>query len=113
MKLKDCNTTGKKYVHLSERDRYKIEGFLESKMEVEEIAKILGRDRSTIYSEKKRGRVQRTGYDLVERQVYRVNVAQADYEKQGRNKERRLKIGKDNDLERHIRIKLKARFSPD
>lgn len=113
MKPKDCSTVGKKYVHLSERERYKIEGFFENKMEVEEIAKILGRNRSTIYSEKKRGTLQRTGYDLEERQMYRANVAQADYESQGRNKERRLKIGKDKDLETHIRIKLKARFSPD
>ena len=77
MKPKDCTTKRKKYVHLSERDRYKIEGFFESKMGVDEIAKILGRDRSTIYSEKKRETGQRTGYDLVERQVYRANVAQA------------------------------------
>jgi IS30 family transposase len=100
-------------VHLSERERYKIEGFFESKMGVEEIAKVLGRDRSTIYHEKNRGTIRRIGYDLVEKEVYRANVAQADYEKQGRNKERTLKIGKDKDLEAHIRTKLKARFSPD
>ena len=113
MKLKDCNTKNKKYVHISERDRYKIEGFFESKMGVEEIAKILGRNRSTIYHEKNRGTIRRTGYDLVDKEEYRANVAQADYEKQGRNKERKLKIGKDRELETHIRIKLKARFSPD
>lgn len=113
MKPRDCNTKSKAYVHLSERDRYKIEGFFESKMGVDEIAKVLGRDRSTIYHEKNRGTIRRTGYDLVEKEVYRANVAQADYEKQGRNKERTLKIGKDKDLEAHIRIKLKARFSPD
>jgi IS30 family transposase len=101
-------------VHLTERERYKIEGFFESKMGVDKVATLLGRDRSTIYHEKKRGTIRRLGYDFIEKDVYRANVAQADYEKQGRNKERSLKIGKDKDLESYIRIKLiKERFSPD
>jgi IS30 family transposase len=54
------------------------------------------------------------GYDSIEKEVYRANVAQADYDKQGRNKERTLKIGKDKDLEAYIRTKLiKERYSPD
>jgi len=114
MKPKDCTTKGKKYVHITERERYKIEGFLESKMGVDKIAELLGRDRSTIYHEKIRGTIRRLGYDLVEKKVYRANVAQADYEKQGKNKERSLKIGKDKDLEDYIRNKiLKDKFSPD
>lgn len=114
MKPRDCNTKSKKYVHLTERERYKIEGFLESKMSVDKIAVLLGRDRSTIYHEKKRGTVRRFGHDFIEREAYRANVGQADYKKQGRNKERGLKIGKDKDLEAYIRVKLiKERFSPD
>jgi len=114
MKPKDCTTKRKRFVHLSEKDRFKIEGFFESNMGVDKIAKILGRDRSTIYHEKNRGTIRRLGYDFIEKEVYRANVAQADYEKQGRNKERSLKIGKDTDLEDHIRNKiLKDRFSPD
>ena len=114
MKRKDCSTKSKKYVHLSERDRYKIEGYFESKMKVKKIAALLGRNRSTIYHEKRRGTIRRLGYDFIEKEVYRANVAQADYEKQGRNKERTLKIGKDKELEAYIRIKLiKERFSPD
>ncbi len=114
MKPRNCITKGKKYVHLSERDRYKIEGLLEGKKEVKEISIILGRDRSTIYREIKRGTVRRRQYDYSEKNEYRANTAQADYEKQGRNKERSLKIGKDKDLEEYIRIKLiKERFSPD
>jgi IS30 family transposase len=114
MKPKDCTTKRKKYVHITERERYKIEGFFESKMGVDKIAALLGRDRSTIYHEKIRGTVRRLGYDFKNKEVYRANVAQADYEKQGRNKERSLKIGKDKDLEAYIRIKLiKGLFSPD
>lgn len=114
MKPRDCNTKIKKYVHLTERDRYKIEGLLEGKKEVEEISRILGRDRSTIYREIKRGTVRRRQYDYSEKGQYRANAAQADYDRQGRNKERSLKIGKDKELEEYIRIKLvKEFFSPD
>ncbi len=114
MKRNNCNTKGKEYVHLTEKDRYKIEALLEGKKKPEEIAKILGRDLSTIYREINRGTVSRLQSDLSEKEQYRANVAQADYEKQGRNKERRLKIGKDKRLEDHIRERLiKDRFSPD
>jgi IS30 family transposase len=82
-------------------------------MGVDKIAALLGRDRSTIYHEKIRGTVSHLQSDLTKKKTYRANVAQADYVSQGRNKERKLKIGKDKDLEAHIRIKLKARFSPD
>lgn len=113
MKRKDCNTKSKKYVHLTERDRYKIEGLLEGEKKVCEIAVILRRDEATIYREIKRGKVKRLRSNLSEKEVYRANFAQADYEKRGRNKERSLKIGKDKELEAYIRVKLIARFSPD
>jgi len=114
MKPKDCTTKSKKYVHLTERDRYKIEGLLEGKKDVEEICIILGRDRSTIYREINRGTIIRVQNDFCEEGEYRANSAQADYDKQGKNKERSLKIGKDKDLEAYIRRKiLKDKFSPD
>ena len=114
MKPKDCNTKRKRYVHLGEKDRYKIEVLLEDKKKVCEIAAILRRDRSTIYREKERGATSRLQSDLREKKQYRADVAQADYDKQGQNKERSLKIGKDKGLEAYIRIKLiEERFSPD
>jgi len=114
MKPRNCSTKSKKYVHLRERDRYQIEGLLKGKKDVEEIAAILGRDRSTIYREIKRGTVVRVQNDFCEGEEYRANVAQADYKAQGQNKERSLKIGKDKELEEYIRNKiLKDKFSPD
>lgn len=114
MEPRNCNTKRKKYVHLTEKDRFKIEGLLEGKKDAGEIAVLLRRDRSTIYREIKRGTIRRLRYDLRDEEAYRANVAQADYEKQGRNKERLLKIGKDARLEAYIRIKLlDERFSPD
>jgi IS30 family transposase len=100
-------------VHLNERERFKIEGLLEGKKKVSEIALILRRDEATIYREIERGTVKRLQYDLREKETYRANVGQANYEKRGRNKERSLKIGKDKALEAYIRAKLIERFSPD
>lgn len=114
MEPRDCTTKSKKYVHLTERERFKIEGLLEGKKDAGEIAILLRRDRSTIYREIKRGTISRLHWDLSEKKMYRANFAQADYDKQGQNKERSLKIGKDARLEAYIRIKLiDERFSPD
>lgn len=114
MERENCSIRRKKYKHLNESERYKIEGFLEAKKKPGEIAEILGRDRSTIYREIGRGKVSRVQHDLSEKMQYRANVGQKKYEGNGRNKERSLKIGKDRRLEEHIRKKiLKEMYSPD
>ena len=114
MERVDCSTKRKKYVHLTVRERYKIEGLLEGKKDVDEIAIILRRDRSTIYREIERGTVKWVQTNLTEKDRYRASFAQADYDKQGQNKERSLKIGKDKALEAYLRVKLiKEKFSPD
>jgi IS30 family transposase len=114
MEQENCNTKCRKYKHLNESERYKIEGFLQSGKPVNEIAKILGRDRSTIYREISRGKIKRIQSDLSEKAQYRANVGQKKYEENGKNKERSLKIGKDRKLEEYIRKKiLKERYSPD
>ena len=64
MKPKDCIAPrSKKYVHLTERDRYKLEGLLAGKKDVEEISKIMRRDPSTIYREIIRGTI--VGYRII------------------------------------------------
>ncbi len=114
MKPKNCTIKKKEYTHLTERDRYQLEVLLAAKKTVCEIAIILRRDKSTIYREIKRGTISLLQSDLSEKDKYRANVAQADYVRQGQNKERSLKIGKDKRLEEYIRIKLvEDRFSPD
>jgi IS30 family transposase len=114
MERMNCNTKRKKYVHLTERDRFKIEGLLEAEKGVNEIAVLLRRDRSTIYREIERGTVKRLQTNLSRKDQYRANFAQIDYDTQGQNKERSLKIGKDTCLEAYIRTKLiDERFSPD
>ena len=56
--------SGRKYTHLSERDRYKIEALLDGKKNAEEIAVLLGRNRSTIHREIQRGMIRRLQTDL-------------------------------------------------
>ena len=107
-------STKKRYAHLKESERYKIEVLLADRKKVAGIAKLLRRNKATIYREIGRGAVARLQYDLSEKITYRAHVGQAEYEKRGRNKERSLKIGRDKDLEEYIRVKLiEERFSPD
>ncbi len=114
MESKNCISNRRKYKHLNEADRCKIEVLLKDKKKVSEIATLLNRDRATIYREIKRGTVRQLDGELRQRYEYRADVAQRDYEEQGRNKERSLKIGSDKGLEEYIRKKLlKDKYSPD
>jgi len=114
MELYNNTTKGKKYKHLNEVERYKIEGYLEAKKSIKDIAKLLGRDKSTIYRELKRGRVVLLDYELRKKASYKADAGQMRYEEAGKNKERSLKIGKDRLLEQYIRRKiLNDRYSPD
>lgn len=114
MEQKYCSIKKKKYQHLSISERIKLEALIGIKKEVKEIARILQRDKSTIYREIQRGTVIRLQSDLSEKTAYRGHVGQANYVKLGKNKERSLKIGKDHQLEEHIRQRLlEDRYSPD
>jgi len=114
MEPNNNSTKERKFTHLKESERYKIEVWLEDKKTIEEIASKLGRARSTIYREVNRGTVVRIHYDLRKKKQYRADVAHRDYRKKSKNKGRELKIGKDQRLEEHIRRKiLKERYSPD
>lgn len=109
-----CTTKGAGYEHFTESERYKLEGLLEAKLPVLDIAKKLNKHRTTVYREIKRGLVDRINSSLEELTVYRANVGQKDYQARVVNRERSLKIGKDKDLEGHIRKKLLVeKYSPD
>jgi IS30 family transposase len=110
----NCITKEVKYKHLTERDRYKLEGYLEAGLRVSEISKRLNRHKSTVYRELQRGTVERIGYNLETYKTYRANVAQSNYDKRVSYRERSLKIGSDKNLEEYIRKRiLKDRLSPD
>nr|MBC8500039.1 IS30 family transposase [Candidatus Atribacteria bacterium] len=114
MEQVDYTTRGGKYKHLTERDRYRLEGYLESGLTVKAIAEKLDSHVSTIYREIKRGEVKRIRSDLTEYRAYRANTAHADYEEKVTNRKHSLKIEKYKELADYIRNKIyKEKHSPD
>jgi len=114
MEQSNCTTKRSKYKHFTERQRYKLEGHLEAKLNVKEIAKKLNKHKATIYREIKRGIVIKLGYELDEYSIYRANTAHLGYQRKVTNRKRSLKIEKYKELEEYIRKKiLEDRYSPD
>ncbi len=114
MEQLNCITKRVKYKHFTERQRYKLEGYLEAELNIKEISRRLNKHHATVYREIKRGLVTKISSELAEYSVYRANTAQRDYESKVSNRERSLKIGKDKKLEEYIRKRiLKDKHSPD
>ena len=114
--MEQINYTAKsgKYKHLTERDRYRLEGYLETGLSVKRIAEKLNSHLSTVYREINRGQVKRISSDLEEYWAYRANTAHADYEKKVTNRAHSLKIEKHKEIAIYIREKiLKDKYSPD
>lgn len=110
----NCSTKQAKYKHLTERDRYRLEGYLESGLSVKQIAEKLNSHISTLYREIKRGQVKRINSHLVEYYAYRANTAHSDYEKKVTNRRHSLKIEQYAKLACYIQEKIgRDRYSPD
>lgn len=109
------NTTkARKWEHLSEKDRYKIEGYCQSGMGAAGIAKLMGRDRRTVEREIASGLTLQRDWELRERMVYLADAGQRKHDERAANKGRGLKIGKDHKLAQFIEDKIKKeRWSPD
>lgn len=107
-------TGGRKYKHLNERDRYRLEGYLESGMNAKQIAQKLHCHISTVYREINRGQVKRITTELTEYWTYRANTAHADYERKVTKRAHPLKIERHKELASYIQNKiLKHKHSPD
>ena len=114
MEQVNYTTGGGKYKHLNERDRYRLEGYLESGLNPKEISQKLHCHISTVYREIKRGEVKRIHSELTEYWAYRANTAHADYERKVTNRAHSLKIEKYKDMADYIREKIyKHKYSPD
>lgn len=110
----NCSTKRGKYKHLTERDRYRLEGYLESGLNVKRIAEKFERHVSTIYREIKRGQVKRLDTHLREYRAYRANSAHNDYKRKVTNRKHSLKIEKYMELADYIREKISNdKCSPD
>lgn len=109
-----CDMAGKKGVkHLSPKDRDKLEALYSHKVSVSEIARYLGRHRSTIYKELRRGRYNRRTTDWREVVAYSADIAQEDYNRKATAKGAPLKIGQDFAFAAYIEQKIiREKYSP-
>ena len=99
--------------YITERERYKIEAFMEQKASVREIAESIGKSKSTIYRELKLGTVTLLGSDLIPYDVYKADVAQRRHNENVSNKGRDYKIGNDYDFVRFVeRMIGEKKYSP-
>ena len=110
------NNTAKprKYKHLNERERYRIEILLKEKLKPYEIAQRMGKGKRTVEREIASGKVRLLNHDLTYRQEYCADAGQRIYDENGKNKGPGLKIDKDHKLVKHIEDKIiKEKYSPD
>lgn len=116
MEQKNHNTKTRKWKHLSEKDRYKIEALAQHGLSPARIGNSLEpkRDRRTIERELARGMTLQRNSDLTEKYVYLADVGQRIYKENAVNKGRNLKIGYDHKLADYIENKIKnEKWSPD
>ena len=107
------NKSSRQFRHITERERYTIETMLKLGKKPQEIAEEIGKSRSTVYAEIKRGTVKQRNTDLTETEVYLADVAQRDYDAKKHEKGRYLKIGNDMEFVRFVENKIKnERYSP-
>ena len=112
----DISTNGNKskYRHLTEAERYKIEGYKQIKMSHRKIAKELGGSHSAINKEVQRGMVTQRTTDLIDVCVYKADYAQKKAHEAKTNKGTGLKIGNDHALVDFLEAKIRdEKFSPD
>ena len=110
----DITLKPRKNKHLTSSECYQLEVLLKSNMKVEEIAKLLDRDISTIYREIKRGTVEFRNSDWSVRKeysaYYSLNVRQGMMSKTGR---KLLYKELSPELLSYIQKKLDDKYSPD
>lgn len=104
-------TKKEKGKHLTREDRYLIEKMLKSKYKTSEIAKILGRHRTTIQRELSRGLTCLASNGEIEYSAY---IGQNQHEMNGTAKGPMLKIGNDHELAEFIEGQIKKEnYSPE
>lgn len=102
-----------KYKHITIRERYKIEGYLEAGMSRKRIAELIHKDYSTICREIKRGMVKQILKEYHEVYVYRADYAQLMYEEKEQNKGRKSKLLKNPELVSYLEKQIKRGYSPE
>ncbi len=110
----NISTKSKKFHHLNEFQRGKIEILLKMKIPKAEIARQIGISRSTLYEELKRGTVTQMKSDLTYCKKYFSDVGQRVYEIRRKNCRKPYKISQVEDFMNFAEEQiLKEKWSPD
>lgn len=122
MEQPHSTTAKRKWKHLTEKARYRLEAYFNAGLKTQEIANRMGCFKRTIERERKRGLVTqlkpetkdiKNCGEIQPKQVYLADVAQRRYEEKSKNKGRNLKIGNDHRLVEYIEKKIKKeKWSP-
>jgi IS30 family transposase len=106
--------TKSKAAHITEEERYKIEGYKEIGMSSRQIGKAIGKTHGAVNKEIKRGTVKRRTSELIEIEVYKADYARMKADKAKENHGGGLKIGKAHELAAFLEKKIGGEgFSPD
>ena len=104
----------RKFTHLTETNRFKIERMIREGYSTRQIADALHVHVSTINREKKRGLCVQRDTELREREVYCADVAQRKYEENLRAKGPDLKIANNHELANFLEnLIVDEKYSPD
>lgn len=107
-------TKSRKGKHLTWEDRKVIEHLYNIQdKSITKIADELGRHRTTISREIKKGEIELLNSDYTKRKEYEAKRAQEVYDNNATAKGPKLKIDKDHELAEFIEQKVKEKFSPE
>lgn len=95
----------KKQHYMTEKERYKLEGLLEAKVPVAQIARQMGFCRQTIYNEIQRGQYIHT-CDFWDETRYSADKAQQLHDRSQTAKGRPIKLGNDHALAQFLENKM-------
>jgi len=114
MRQKNYTIRKRKGKHINYEERVLIEHLHNvQKLNKTEIAKQVGKNRTTIGREIKRGLVTLRNYDYTERKEYVAKKAQQTYDINATAKGPSLKIANDHKLARYIEKMIKKKYSPE
>ena len=100
--------------HITERERYFIELWYKEGRSVSYIAEQLGKNRSTIYRELKRGCVELLNNDWSYRTEYIADKAQRDYKANKKKSGRKCKLAPEDDFLLHVKYMIQEmKYSPE
>jgi IS30 family transposase len=114
MSQNNHTTTGAKYKHITEIERYKIEAYIKDGKKPQEIAVLLEKSTRTIQREIKRGKVPQMDSELRVREKYKADHAHMKYRKALTKKGPPRKLSKHVKLRKYIEARILERgYSPD